>query len=305
MFSENVYLFTKILCEFLNNGLSVKETFFALKDLKNISKKVNEGAKEIFDSLNRGSSFSNSIKNCSSIKFSGLYSSFIAVAEQTGLIKDTLEFLLKLEELKIKCKKDFISASIYPFFVMLLSFTGGIVLQRFSFLFPNSQCNANVFAEADIFLIMFCAAVVYIAGKIICETTEYEFYTAMSFLVSSGIDLITSLEICISIVQGKTKWEKLILRAIDELSSGKTACKVFSRFGKKASQIFEIENNCGQLEKAFVQIKNFKDEERKYQIKNLFVILEPLMLLGAASYLFILVKEIVVPLLFNYEKLFF
>lgn len=304
MMSDDVYEFTRILCQSLNNGFSLKETFNNLQKFKTINKKITEGAKEIFFYLNKGSSFSNSVKNCSSIKFPKIYSSFIAVSEQTGKIKETLEFLLQQEETKIKAKKDFLSASLYPFIVMILSFAGGVVLQRFSYLFPDTSCNENSFIYANVYLISFCSLIVYITGKSICDNTEYIFFKAMAFLISSGIDLISSLEICILIVPQNSKWEKKIIYAIDELSSGSSIDKAFCVFGKLSAQIFEMEKNNGQMEKAFLQLSDYEEKRKKYLIKNLFTVLEPVMLIGAASYLLILVKEIVIPVLFNYENLF-
>ena len=113
--------FTKALYElFVIEGLSLSASLMIMR-AKPKTDSVSRAAAYIYSSLENGNLFSNALKTCKAVDFDDVYISFISISEKNGDLKTALSYLMQKLEREAECRKKLAGASVYPFFVILLS----------------------------------------------------------------------------------------------------------------------------------------------------------------------------------------
>jgi len=101
----------------------------------------------------------------------------------------------------------------------------------------------------------------------------------LSTLISGGIPISQSLEICAKIV-GNTVYQEIIFITQDEVRRGEALSKVLGRYPSEFSPIFtqmvSVGERTGTLEKTLMNLVSFYQKESDRTIDNLLGILEPL-----------------------------
>lgn len=301
--SGNVLQFTQVLCQFLYANVSLSNSLKLVSEMKNIYRPVRKAAFELTKKLEEGTSFSTAINQCESIKFPDSYSSFLEIAQETGNILETMKFLEETEIEKNTNRNEFITISLYPLFVTILSFALSILLYKYSSLFSmSSAADKSVLIKAAVFLLTSAFSFFLILKKVFDDRKMINLLHALSFLVSSGTDIKTSLEISISIAQEKNSMEKKILCAIDELERGKKMSEAFSFLSKRNKYIFEVENTCGNMARSLKNLLLMENQCRVEKMRRVKNLCEPVMIVIVSIYILILAKGLVLPLLFDYSN---
>lgn len=300
--SAKVLQFTKIICQYLNANVSIKNSLSLISRMKSANGKVRRAAEEIERKLCEGSSFSAAISQCENIAFPKIYTSFLEIAQETGNICETMSYLEATENEKKDNKNDLKTICLYPVFVTILTFIFSIVLYRYSSFFTlSADVKKSVFIKSTVFISVSAVACFWFLKRIYLQTKKLNLLNGLSFLVSSGVDIKTSLEISISLAEEKKSLERKILSAIDELERGKNISEAISFLSSKDKYIFEIENTCGNLSRSLKTLLVLENERRNEKLKRIKNLSEPVMILIVSIYILIMAKGLVIPALFNYS----
>ena len=132
---------------------------------------------------------------------------------------------------------------------------GSIVIQRF-------------FQQAPLF------------GNLIIKSGVARFSRTMSTLLSSGVPLVDSLEIC-KAAANHIAFEDAITEMKKEIELGSSFANAMLRqkvFPKMALQMTSVGENTGNLDKMLEKVADFYEEEVENTIQNMMKLIEPIML---------------------------
>ena len=275
-------------------------------------------ASNLYSSLKRGNSFSLALKTCPYIEFDEVYISFITFAERCGQLGKTLTFL-KARGLREKENADkLIEASVYPFFVVLISISATVGLYLYSkslwgqedMGFSFSQETYSSFYASFGFLIAFCFAAFLLLRKTLGTNKLYEAFLASGFLVKGGESLTNAVKGAVNILGYTSKEGQLFAQAGKKLSYGlnlKAAFEIdlwkFSMRQELEEAFFYAEKTGGEND-AFEKIAlwlNNKDEKKR---AICFKLLEPFFVCGTGIFLLIFLMNLVLPI-FNQNTIIF
>lgn len=301
--SKNILQFNHVFSQYINANVSILNSLMLISQMKSVSKKVKKAAMELHQRLEEGTQFSTAIRHCEEISFPKSYAAFLEIAQETGRLNETIEYLEQTQIRKNEIKNEFITISIYPLFIIIMSFSLSIILYKYSSCFAmTSSADNSVFIRSAVFLLTSIFLYFVIMKKIFSENILLNLINALSFLTSSGIDIKTSLEISINVVEEKRSVERNILNAIDSLERGFSVADAVSFLSKKNRYVFEIENTCGNISRSFKNLLKLENARRNETLKRVKNLCEPIMILIVSVYILIIAKGLVMPLLFDYTN---
>jgi len=311
MSRNDILVFTKLISQYLDANIPLKESLKKISEIRNIQKNVSLAAFEIELQMEKGTIFSLALKECCLIHFPKVYIAFISSSEKVGNLRQTFLFLLERENNIYKRKSDLISICVYPIVVVLMAFVGSILLIKFGAnLVPNITGTFDELAfknkailgcvKANIFLFSFFAIGLYVLKKTFGSNFELDLFRALFFLISGGIDLHYALVTSMSVVENTNSCEKKLVNAISSLENGQSISKAFEYFGKYYSTYFCIAEDCNDLTKTMKNIVQAGEEKEKRISKRIMEYVEPCVMSCVAVYIIILLKNIVMPVMFNY-----
>ena len=121
----------------------------------------------------------------------------------------------------------------------------------------------------------------------------------LSTLISGGLPITQSLEITGNIV-GNSVYQKIILRARDEVRRGEPISQVLSRFPEVFPPVFTqmtlVGERTGTLDRALMNLVNFYQKETDTLIETLLGLLEPLLIVFLGVVVGGLMAAILLPL---------
>ncbi len=302
--SKKVLQFIQILSLYINANVSIKNALQIVGGMTTVNTGIRKAAKEIYGKMEEGISLSSAIKSCENIQFPETFSSFFEIAQETGKITETVNFLENVEAEKNDNKNELLTISLYPVFVLILALVLSVFLYKYSYMFSlSAEISKSVFIESSLFLIFSTLICFFVIKEIFADGIMLNLINALFFLISSGTDIKTSLEITMSFAQEKRSLEKRIIHAIDEIENGKNMAEAVSFLSKNNKYIFEIENTCGNLSRSLKNILQIETQKRSRKIKRAKALCEPVMILIVSIYILIIAKGLIMPLLFNYSIL--
>lgn len=121
----------------------------------------------------------------------------------------------------------------------------------------------------------------------------------LATLISGGIPVSQSLEICAGIV-GNTVYEEVIFQARDEVRKGEAISQVFIRFPREFPPIFTqmtlVGERTGTLDKTLLNLVGFYQKETGRMVDDLLGVLEPLLIVFLGLGVGGLMASILMPL---------
>ncbi len=307
---KNIKRFTELLQDFIcSKNCDLQSSLKLLAGSGNHScKAVKEAARYIYDSLRQGNTFSSSLQSCPFIDFDLFYISFISFAQRCTCLEETLIFL------KNKCQRQeentsrLIQASVYPVFVVIVSFAAAVLFLLYSKSFTRDVSSA--FYLSFSFLIIFSFGTFLIIKKILGTNKLYEAFLATGFLIKGGESLSNAVKDAVNILGYETREGQLFAQAGKKLSYGvsiKSAFELDSWNKNLRSELedafFYAENSGGEND-AFEKIAvwlNARDEKRR---AICFKLMEPFFICGTGVFLLIFLMNLVLPL-FNQGTMIF
>lgn len=308
--------FTRQLSILINAGVPILECLEILykqeqnmtlkKVLKNISMQVEEG-KSLFDAMSQQKGFDK------------LYCALVKAGEAAGILDTILvklaEFLEKAEKLKKQVK----SALTYPVIVMFVGIVVVIGLMTFvvpQFVGMLQESNQEIpwvtqtvmdisafFQNYTLLLIavIFAGSIVFLNyiktkegkkqwdlitmksplfGMLIIKGNLGAFTRTLATMLSAGVPIIDSLEICIDTLDN-TQIAKDLTKVRKAVVEGKSITDPLSRisyFPPLVTQMIKVGESTGNLDQMLVKVADVFQEEVEDLVANLTKLIEPLIL---------------------------
>jgi len=339
---EEVVIFTRQLAAMLKSCLPLIAGLEAVRDQAS-NRKFQVVLSEIISSVQRGNSFSESIKRFPKI-FSGTYVSMIHAAERGGMFTEILERLasLGLQEMDLRGKVK--SAFVYPMMLVAIAFCIVVfflvkVLPRFNVLFEASGAKlpiptlillgtSNLLKNFWWLIIIAIGVGVYflkkylatergiynfhrfllklpIFGDLILKVTIARFSRTLSALLKSGVSILEGLSVIEDTIPN-TVVKRVIQNIQASISEGQSLVepfKVSGLFPPLVIQMVSAGEKSGRLENMLEDIANFYDLEISYTVRNLSALLEPVLLLIMGALVAFIALSVLLPI-FNLVRVF-
>ena len=139
---------------------------------------------------------------------------------------------------------------------------------------------------------------VYILGKVIKLAMIGRFVYILKSLIKSGIPIVTSVDIALSIVENAYLAQKLSL-VKDEIVKGGSITEGFKNtelFEPMTVQMIKAGEESGSLTKMFEKVSDYYLNEYRYIVDNIAVLIEPLLIAAIAGFVFMLALGIFLPM---------
>ena len=139
---------------------------------------------------------------------------------------------------------------------------------------------------------------IYILGRVIKLAMLGRFVFVFNSLINSGIPIVTSIEIALSIVENEYLKKRLTLIK-DEIVKGGKISKGFentSLFEPMIIQMVNAGEESGNITKMFGKISDYYLREYRYIVDNISVLIEPILIAAIAGFVFTLALGIFLPM---------
>ncbi len=314
---ETIMNFIKQLHVMINSGVPVIQAIDLFHDQESnpMMKKILSTSKE---KIKSGSFLWEAFSAYPKI-FEKVFVSLIRAGEGSGTLDVMLMRCGKYMENSYKMKKLIKSSMMYPIIVLVISFLVVtlmlvIVIPKFEEMIKGSGgelpaitqfvldlshwVTGNFFLLAAIFAIGGYIGKLYISsaegrvvlqrtmlrlplfGELIQKSGVARFSRTMSTLLSSGVPMVDSLDICKN-ASDHIAFEDAISEMKKEIELGSTVATAMFRqkiFPKMATQMVSVGENTGSLDKMLEKIAEFYEEEVQNVVQGMMKLIEPIML---------------------------
>jgi type IV pilus assembly protein PilC len=315
--AETIMNFIKQLHVMINSGVPLIQAIDLFHDQESnpMMKKILSTSKE---KIKSGSFLWEAFSAYPKI-FEKVFVSLIRAGEGSGTLDVMLMRCGKYMENSYKMKKLIKSSMMYPIIVLVISFLVVtlmlvIVIPKFEEMIKGSGgelpaitqfvldlshwVTGNFFLLAAIFAIGGYIGKLYISsaegrvvlqrtmlrlplfGELIQKSGVARFSRTMSTLLSSGVPMVDSLDICKN-ASDHVAFEDAISEMKKEIELGSTVSTAMFRqkiFPKMATQMVSVGENTGSLDKMLEKIAEFYEEEVQNVVQGMMKLIEPIML---------------------------
>lgn len=171
--------------------------------------------------------------------------------------------------------------------LMILAIVGAHLLQRYKATKPGRRRWDRLALKAPVF------------GPLLRELALARFCRTMGTLLSSGVPLLTCMEIVKAIVDNSIL-EDVVEIAIDEVREGQSLAIPLKRSGEfppMVTQMIAMGEQSGQLEEMLLNAADAYEVQVDSKVSILTSLLEPVMILGLGGFVALLVVSILLPML--------
>ena len=311
MSKKEMLQFTATLSELLESDLTLRASLEIMSQMTGLKKNCSLAAAEIKSYLAEGSRFSIALTKCHALTFDEVYIAFICSAEKSGNLEKTVDFLKRREQGKSNRFGKLLTICAYPSFVIFVTFIGGILVSIFSpqlvsdltgnFDFEEYKRNvAFGCIQANMFLTVVMFAFIKFLHDFLTKNALLDVFKILDFMNESGVDFYTSLETSLLLADKNQKLKNQILKTMEDVSIGKKIGESIGNFGKNFRLYAQVAECSGNLEKTFKQICHSLESKFSRLEKLSMDLTNPVMILVAGIYIIILLKNIIMPVLFNF-----
>ena len=333
--TEDIALSTRQLATLLQAGVPMVDSLTALIDqtentalkrvLSKIKTDVNEGS-SLADAMGRHSIFDNVFVN------------MVRAGESSGTLDLVLERLADFKEGQAKIRGEIMGALMYPMvmvFVGILNvgimFT--VVVPRITKMFEHSKAQLPLITRILIFLsntvrdywwllLVLAGGTVYLvrrwlkteAGRARWDTISLKlpvfgslmrmiavgrFARTLSTLLSSGVSLLTSLDIVKNVV-ANVRIAQAVETARDAIREGEDIAPPLKRTGEfppMVTHMVAIGEKSGELEQMLGRVATSYEQRVEAKMKGLISLLSPMLILGMAGAVGFILFAILLPIL--------
>ncbi len=333
-----------ILCKqfatMLNAGITIVKSLDVLyqqqekEKLKNILLKV-------YEQVQTGKSLSKALASTDGA-FPNFMVSMIEAGEMSGSIDQIMERLSQHYEKQMKLKNKVSSAMVYPILLLVIGFA--VVMGLFIFVIPNLMgmfgdpedlpaltrflMNASNFTQHYWYIIIGFVVALFLVfgvfkntkmvkslfdrlclftpaiGKLYAVVMSANFCRTMCSVFSSGMSLITSLELTTNVLDNSVVTEKMT-GVLDEIRSGGSLSAALHRtelFPQMMVTMINVGEESGALDEILEKTADFYDVEADNAIQKMVAMLEPLMIVLLGGVVGTVIIGIMMPVFGMYEN---
>ncbi|KKS28704.1 MAG: Type II secretion system protein [Parcubacteria group bacterium GW2011_GWA2_43_11] len=317
-------MLTRNLGAMLKAGLALSRALSVL-ERQTKKPKLKEVLQGVSNSIQQGSSLSGAMEKYPKV-FSNLVVSMVASGEEAGTLAESLLTISEQLDRVYSLKKKVRGAMIYPSVIVFVLGTVGTLMMIFivptlTETFKSMEVELPMSTRVVIFLSDFLVAHTLLAllslvglvaffmaamrtsygkrtfetiflhipvlGTIMKETNSARTGRTLSSLLSSGVNMLTSIEITRNVLQN-SYYKDVLLAAQTEVEKGQALAKVFIEAEKiyppLVGELIAVGEETGSLPDMLHQIATFYENEVDQKTKNMSTIIEPFLMLivGAA-----------------------
>lgn len=251
--------------------------------------KVAKAASYIYECLENGNLFSNSLKTCSSILFDDVYISFVRLAEKNGDLRAAISYLYEKLNRRKKNQRKIFMVSLYPFFVICASIAACI------FIGLMTETENWQLLVKDIFeLLIVCSFLYGLIFYLIGDSKLAEAFMAVDFLVKKGIDVAAAVECAVQIAGPSSITGRKFEEAKRKLEYGMNLQNAFN-CGGKIEEAFYYADVAGSQTDIFSRVALYLNEEEEKRRTICMALVEPVFILIAGIFLMSLLMEYFMP----------
>lgn len=332
---KDVVLFTRQLSSLIDSGINITNSLNMIAKQTN-NRYLKMVLSDINAKIKDGKSFSESLESYPKL-FPSLYSSTIRTGEASGNLNEILKrlsgFLEKGEEFRDSIRQ----ALVYPFFILtvsigtifiLLTFVVPRLITMFEDMGQVLPLPTRILISASGFVrtqgwivIAFICAVIFllrrfygsvqgriffdrlrlrtvVLGQLILKTEISRLMRTLSLLLSSGVPITSSLEICSSIVENRILKAE-IMRFKERISSGSSfsdSIKSSVFFPDFVTNIAAVGEETGRLDQALLRIALDYEKDVERKLSALTRLLEPVIILLMGLIVGFIVLSMLLPI---------
>jgi type IV pilus assembly protein PilC len=331
---EDIALFCRQLSTLVNAGVSLLDSIDDVSNMTN-SARLSYILKEISSDLKGGFPLSDSMRKHK--EFSKTLTSMVEVGEKSGQLAKVLSDLAEYLEENVKLLRKIKSASTYPmvigcfFIVVLLALVLGII-PKFEDMFKSFGAdlplptkivmNISNFMIDNIIVIILSVVAFFVGfrtfkkskggrqiydrtlfkipifGKTYLKIVMARFFQTLSTLVKSGVDIVSSLEISINVVDN-VYVEKLLKTVKQNVLGGNPLGDELARmpiFPMMVTRMTAVGEKSGQLDAMFDKITDYYNDEVDAVVASMSSIIEPVLIVGLGFIVGIAVTAMYLPI---------
>ena len=332
--ADDIIFFTRQLRTVIKAGVPLISGLKALEEQTN-NRKLKKTIKRVWQDLDRGKSFSDSLSGHTDV-FSDLYVSMVKAGEVGGVLDEVLERLAQLLEFQMKTKEMFKSALRYPtmvvgaiviaFFVlvtfvipkMALLFKGSTMALPFPtrvMLWVNEMVQAYGIYILGGIVGVSRAIFIYtrsdqgklvrdqlklkipLIGKIILKICMSRFAYVQENLIRAGVPIVTALD-SVSRTVGNLVIAGKITEISQKIEKGKGIAKPMKDSGifpPLVLHLISTGEDTGSLEEMLREVSLHYDSEVSYSLARLSSWIEPILILVLGSMILFIALAVFLP----------
>ncbi|MCK7508880.1 MAG: type II secretion system F family protein [Desulfobacterales bacterium] len=137
-----------------------------------------------------------------------------------------------------------------------------------------------------------------IFGDLLVKGCQARFTRTLGTLVSSGVPILDSLDICAK-SSGNKVIEQIVIGVKNEVTTGKTIAEPLSQseiFPPMVSQMIHVGESTGALDQMLNKVADFYDDEVDQAVTNLTTMLEPMLMVFLGVVIGFIVVALYLPI---------
>lgn len=314
--------FSQQLAQMLSAGLTLQQSLKEMESLHPIIACLRQ-------EIEGGSSLSKAMQGYSC--FDPLYCALIHAGEKTANLESSLLKGAELLQRKKRLSEKFVSALLYPAFLLFLSLFVLLgffffILPSFEDLFPKEQIQGmtkflfafSYFLRTHywiylpfVFLSMLlsfrffkgCSKSVFILrlpllGNFLKKAAFARFSSAMASLLEGGVSITAAIDLAKPVV-GNWHLQKVIEEALESLVKGQYFSKALAKSSlipKELPKFLEIGEKNGKMIEMFENLARIYEEDVQRLLERFEALIQPILLLFIASLIALVLISIMIPL---------
>lgn len=330
---KDLAIFCRQFYTLLNAGIPIVNCLEVLK-VQTENKKLRNTLHNVYDDIQKGATFSTSLKNHKKV-FPDLLVNMIEAGELSGNLDLILERMSINYEKENKITNKIKAAMIYPLMLSIVSilvviFLLVFVMPTFLSMFERTTLPAPTrgllsvsYSLTTYWYVYTIGFILFILGfsqlhssergKLFLDSLKFKipvvkgvtqkvvtsrFTRTLSTLLASGIPLIQALESTAK-VSGNKVVELGMRQVIHEISMGVTLANSIKKIGVFSPMVIsmiEIGEDSGQLDDILDKTANFYDEETEGALQKMTTLIEPLMIIIMAIIIGLIVIAMILPM---------
>jgi type IV pilus assembly protein PilC len=333
-----------ILCKqfatMLNSGITIVKSLDVLYQQQE-KEKLKGILLKVYEQVQVGKSLSKALASTDGA-FPNFMVSMIEAGEMSGSIDQVMLRLSEHYEKQMKLKSKVSSAMVYPILLLVVGFT--VVMGLFIFVMPNLMgmfgdpedlpaltralmAMSNFMQKSWYVVIIFIVALILVfgvfkntkmvkslidrlalytpgIGKLYAVVVSANFCRTMYSVFSSGMSLLTSLELTTNVLDNTVITEKMS-GVLDEIRSGGALSTALHRtevFPQMMVTMINVGEESGALDDILAKTADFYDVEADNAIQKMVSLLEPLMIVILGAVVGTVIIGIMLPVFGMYEN---
>lgn len=338
---KDVSIFCKQFSTMLSSGITIVKSLDVLYRQAE-KERIKAILLRVYEQVQVGKSLSDAMKNVDGA-FPAFMISMVEAGEMSGSLDKVMSRLAAHYEKELKLKNKVSSAMVYPIILSVVGLS--VVFILFTFVMPNLMSMFGdaqnlplitkvLFALSNlirtnwvIIIVIFVGLIMGISflrhlkgvrrfidkvklftpgfGKLYIKVLASSFCRTMSSVFSSGMSLITSLELTANVLNNSYVNERM-LDVIDEIRSGGALSSALSKtdiFPQMMITMLSVGEESGALDDILEKTSDFYDIEADDAIQKMVTMLEPIMIVILGIVIGVVVIGIMAPIYGMYQNI--